>query len=89
MFKLVAGIITLIALAILIVLNINYQSTINLFGAKLENVSVIVIALAGFALGLFYSFVGSVRQMISRRRKTRHTKVERALSASAGDARSK
>ena len=89
MFKLVAGIITLVALAILIVLNINNQSTINLFGAKLENVSVVVIALVGFALGLFYSFVGSVRQLIARRRKAKHTKIEHDLAARAVELRSR
>lgn len=79
MSKLIVGIVTLVALAILIILNVDYKSTINLFGARLENVSVIVIAIAGFILGIVYSGVLFLINLIDKRRRTKQKKTGQGL----------
>ena len=79
MAKLIVGVVTLVALAILVILNVNYKSTINLFGARLENVSVIVIAIAGFVLGIVYSGVLYFVNLLSRRQKTKQKKTQQGL----------
>ncbi len=74
MVKLIASAVILVILSILIILNLNNKSTINLFGAKLENVSIIVIALVGFILGILSSVV---LYITNRRAKRRQTSLEK------------
>jgi uncharacterized integral membrane protein len=71
MSKLIASAIVLVALAILIFLNVNYTSAINLFGVQLDNVSVVIIAIAGFALGIVYSLLLYIIDRVSKQRKSK------------------
>jgi uncharacterized integral membrane protein len=83
MTRLIASVVVLAALAILIILNVNYQSPINLFGAQLSNVSVVVIALAGFILGIVYSAVLHIISRICRRQRASLKKTGKNLTAKA------
>jgi uncharacterized integral membrane protein len=83
MTKLIASAVILVALAILVILNVNYKSTINLFGAQLDNVSVVVIALAGFALGIIYSVLLHITNRVARRRKVSLKNTGSGLAARA------
>jgi uncharacterized integral membrane protein len=67
--KLIAGAVILVALIVLVVLNVDNKSTISLYGAQLENVSVIVIALTGFFLGVLFSVVVYITNRLSRRKR--------------------
>ncbi len=98
--KLIVSALILIALAVLIVLNFNYRSTVNLFGAQFENVSVIVIAIAGFVLGVIYTVIIYVINLLNKRKKESQKKKreglkqkevelrQREVSAGAGEERS-
>ena len=77
--KLVVSALILIALAVLIVLNVNYRSTVNLFGAQFENVSVIVIAIAGFVLGVVYTVIIYVINLLNRQKKSSQKKKREDL----------
>jgi len=69
-----------IALLVLIVLNLNYKSTINLFGARLQDVSVVVIAIAGFVLAILYSFVLYTLNTINRLKKRGRKRARQILA---------
>jgi len=77
--KLIVSALILIALAVLIVLNVNYRSTVNLFGAQFENVSVIVIAIAGFVLGVVYTVVIYFINLVNKRKKDSQKKKREGL----------
>jgi len=77
--KLIVSALILIALAVLIVLNVNYRSTVNLFGAQFENVSVIVIAIAGFVLGVIYTVIIYVINLLNKQRKDSQKKKREGL----------
>lgn len=79
MSKLISSAVVLVALGILTILNADNTSTINLFGARLENVSVIVVAAAGFILGVVYSFVIHGSNLINARRKAGHMQKSQSL----------
>lgn len=70
MAQIVVTAVILVALAVLIILNVGYTSQVDLFGARFQNVSVIVIAIAGFVLGLVYAVVLYVVTQLKRRRRT-------------------
>jgi len=75
MVKLIVGVVVLVALGVLIILNVNYKSPLNLFGAQLSNVSVVVIAIVSFLLGIIYSLLVSVVNRIRRGRKNNPKKA--------------
>lgn len=51
------SIVSLIALAVLIVLNIDARTSFNLFGWQFEDIAVPVLAIVSFVLGALYSFI--------------------------------
>ncbi len=83
MVRLIVGIVVLLALGVLIILNVNYKSPLNLFGAQLSNVSVVVIAIVSFLLGIIYSFIVSVVNRIRKGRKNGRKRVRDDLNAKA------
>jgi len=85
MAKLIASAATLVILSILIILNLNNKSAINLFGANLENVSIIVIALAGFILGILYSVVVYIANRHAKRRKASMRKKDQRVATKASE----
>jgi uncharacterized integral membrane protein len=84
--RLIVGAIMLVAFTILVILNVNYKSTINLFGVRLENVSVVVIAIVAFAIGIVYSFFLAFINMINRLRRKRRQKIDDRLETKAAEA---
>jgi uncharacterized integral membrane protein len=85
MVRLITSAVILVILGILIILNLNNRSTINLFGARLENVSVIVIALVGFVLGILYSVALYITSRYAKRRKASSGKKAQRHSAKTSD----
>lgn len=69
MTSLVVHVLFLIVLAVLIGFNVSYQTTINLFGAKLENVSVIVVILLSVVIGVLYALFAFATSSVIRRRR--------------------
>jgi len=85
----------LVVLTVVIVMNLGPTTTINLFGARFQNVPVVAVAMLSFALGLVYSlflYIGQYLHRASRERLARkHRDIEereRKLAAQA-DAGSK
>ena len=94
MVRIVVSVVLLVALAILVSLNLGVTATINLFGAHMEKVPVVAIALLSFAVGVVYSlFLCIARFLHGRKRKALDakdrdiTERERAVSAREEEAR--
>ncbi|MFZ2914813.1 MAG: LapA family protein, partial [Rectinemataceae bacterium] len=70
MVQIIVSLILLILLAVLVSLNLVFSTSVNLFGARLDNVSVVAVSALSFAFGILYSlFIYLGRYM--HRRKTR------------------
>jgi uncharacterized integral membrane protein len=94
MVRIVVSVVLLVALAILVSLNLGVTATINMFGAHVESVPVVAIALLSFAIGVVYSLFLYVAQfMHGRKRKALDAKDrdikerERALTAREEEAK--
>jgi uncharacterized integral membrane protein len=94
MVRIVVSVVLLVALALLVIFNLGVTATINLFGAHMEGVPVVAIALLSFAVGVVYSLFLYVAQfMHGRKRKALDakdrdiTERERALTAREEEAR--
>jgi len=71
MFRVILSIVLLVFLVVLIVLNLGYTTSFNLFGWKFESIPVIAVALISFAVGILYSFayyLGRYLNKISKKR---------------------
>lgn len=77
--RLVISLVLLIVLAVLIVLNLEYATTFNFFGSKLDNIPVIVIALLSFVLGVVYSFLYYFINLLAKKGKTQRNEKKRFL----------
>lgn len=71
MTRLVVHVLFLVVLAVLIGLNASYQTTLNLFGARFQNVSVVVVILLSVAIGVLYALFAFVTNSVARRRRGR------------------
>jgi uncharacterized integral membrane protein len=69
MANLVVHVLFLIVLAVLIGLNVSHQTTINLFGTELQNISVIVVILLSFVIGVLYALLAVAANSVIRRRR--------------------
>ena len=69
MIRLIVGVLILAVLAVLFALNAGNKTDLNLFGSKLQQVSVVVVAVASFILGVLYSFIVYFLRFIDRRRR--------------------
>ena len=94
MVRIVVSVVLLVALAVLVSLNLGVTATINLFGAHMEGVPVVAIALLSFAIGVVYSLFLYIAQfMHGRKRKALDakdkaiTERERALTAREQEAK--
>jgi hypothetical protein len=94
MVRIVVSVVLLVALAILVSLNLGVTAAINLFGARVEGVPVVAIALLSFAVGVVYSLFLYVAQFLHGRKKkaldARHKEVterERAVTAREEEAK--
>ena len=69
MGRIIFSILSLIALAVIIVMNAGTIGSFNLFGWQFEEVPIIVIAIISFVLGAVYSFVFYITSYFARSRK--------------------
>lgn len=69
MIRLIINIIALIILAIFIALNVSYETSINLFGFKYENISTVAVIIISLVFGVLYSFFYYLLTYISKSEK--------------------
>ena len=69
MVRLIVGVVILAVLAVLFALNAGNKTDLNLFGYQMQGVSVVVVAVASFILGVLYSFIIYFLRFIDRRRR--------------------
>ncbi len=81
MFRIIVSAILLIVLAVLVVLNLESTTSVNLFGREFADVSVVAIGLLSFVAGVVYSFIIYVGNYIARARRERVSKREKTVKA--------
>jgi uncharacterized integral membrane protein len=69
MVRLIVGVLILVLLGVLFALNGKNEANLNLFGYQMENVPIIAVAIAGFVLGVLYSFILYFMRFLARRRR--------------------
>jgi uncharacterized integral membrane protein len=68
--RLIVGVLILVLLGVLFAMNGTNTTALNLFGYRMENVPIIAVAIAGFVLGVLYSFVLYFMRFVARRRRS-------------------
>ncbi len=71
MVRLILSIVFLVIIAVFILLNIDYKTSINLFGAKFEQVPIVLVVLITFVVGILYSFIYYVMSYFTKLSRTR------------------
>jgi uncharacterized integral membrane protein len=71
MGRIIFSILSLIALAVIIVMNAGLQTDFNLLGWQLESLPVTAIAIACFVLGVLYSFIFYFASYLAKGRRER------------------
>ena len=79
MVRLIIGVLILIVLGVLFALNGTNVTNLNLFGYQMENVPIIAVAIAGFVLGVLYSFILYFMRFVARRRRASLQNRDRAV----------
>jgi len=79
MVRLIVGVLILILLGVLFALNGRNEANLNLFGYQMENVPIIAVAIAGFVLGVLYSFILYFMRFLARRRRTSLQNRDRSM----------
>ena len=69
MVRLIVGVVILVLLGVLFAMNGANSTPLNLFGYRMENVPIIAVAIAGFVLGVLYSFILYFLRFRARRRR--------------------
>jgi uncharacterized integral membrane protein len=67
--RLIVGVLILIVLGVLFAMNGTNVTNINLFGYQMQDVPIIAVAIAGFVLGVLYSFILYFMRFLARRRR--------------------
>ncbi|NBF39126.1 MAG: DUF1049 domain-containing protein [Spirochaetes bacterium] len=78
-FRIVVSSVLLIVLAVLVVMNLESTTSVNLFGRQFESVSVVAIGLVCFVAGVVYSFIIYVGNYIAKSRRTKLSKREKTV----------
>jgi uncharacterized integral membrane protein len=68
MVRLIISVVIIVVLAVLLAFNATHKTDVNLFGYRIESVPTIAVAIAGFVLGVLYSFVLYLMRFLSKRR---------------------
>lgn len=71
MGRIIFSIVSLVALAVIIVMNSGSVAAFNLFGWQLDGLPVTVIAIVSFVIGVLYSFIFYVASYFARTRKAK------------------
>jgi uncharacterized integral membrane protein len=69
MGRIIATVITVVVLAVLVSMNLGFATSVNLFGRKFDNVSVVAVAALSFALGVVYSLFIGIGMLMHQRKK--------------------
>ena len=69
MIRLIINIITLLVLAVFIAMNVSYETSINLFGYKYDNISTVAVIIVALVSGVLYSFFYYFLTFISKSEK--------------------
>ena len=75
MARLIVSIVFFIILAVFVALNVGFDTSINLFGFKVEEISVVAVILGAMAVGILYSFSLYLSSYLARQRATKVKKV--------------
>jgi hypothetical protein len=93
MGRIITTVITVVVLAVLVSMNLGFATSVNLFGRKFDNVSVVAVAALSFALGVVYSLFIGIGIFLHQRRKRalagrdrRLTEREKELAKRQGEA---
>ncbi|RKX88081.1 MAG: hypothetical protein DRP58_01345 [Spirochaetes bacterium] len=82
MIRLIINIVTLVVLAVFIAMNVSYETSINLFGFKYDNISTVAVIIISLVSGVLYSFFYYLLTYISKseklkiRNKNKQTKLK-------------
>jgi uncharacterized integral membrane protein len=79
MFRIIFSAILLIVLAVLVVLNLDATTSVNLFGRQFESVSIVAVGLVSFVAGVVYSFIIYVGNYIARSRRSKLSQREKTV----------
>jgi len=77
--RLIVGVLILILLGVLFALNGTNVTDLNLFGYRMQGVPIIAVAIAGFVLGVLYSFILYFMRFLARRRRASLQDRDRAV----------
>ena len=69
MGRIITTVITVVVLAVLVSMNLGFATSVNLFGRKFDNVSVVAVAALSFALGVVYSLFIGIGIFLHQRKK--------------------
>ena len=69
MIRLIINIVTLVVLAVFIAMNVSYETSINLFGFKYDNISTVAVIIISLVSGVLYSFFYYLLTFISKSEK--------------------
>lgn len=89
MGRIIFSIVSLVALAVIIVMNAGTSTAFNLFGWQVESVPVVVVAIVSFVVGAVYSFVFYVAGYFARTRKEKLAMQKRQLKTQQETIKSK
>ena len=81
MFRVILSIALLVILIVLIVLNLGYTTSFNLFGWKFQEIPVTAVALVAFAVGVLYSFAYYLGRYFSKISKSKFRKKGEQVKA--------
>lgn len=89
MGRIIFSVVSLVALAVLVVLNAGTNASFNLFGRSLEEVPIVAIVLVSFVTGVLYSFIFYVSGYLARQRKEKLAMQKQRLKSQEATIRSK
>ena len=69
MVRIIINIVLLVILAIFVALNMPYKTGVNIFGWKLEEISVVAVMIISLVVGVLYSFSFYVTSYLSKASK--------------------
>jgi uncharacterized integral membrane protein len=77
--RIILSIVLLVILAVVVALNATYTTGFNLFGYKIEEVSIVAVGLSAFVLGVIYSFLLYSLSYLEKRRRARLKDKQKAV----------
>lgn len=89
MGRIIFSILSLVALAVVIVMNAGASTDFNLLGWQIESVPVTVIAIGSFVLGVLYSFLFYVANYLAKGRRERLAARRQKIKTQEQEIRSK